>query len=493
VAPDAAVRDPTGVARFGLMEAFLWTALPACASVALLSVTAHICQDLASVPLLWIGPMVVYLATFIAAFASDRWRRRTFWLPVFGAASYAVVAAWFVEERLPYAWQVGVHLVLLASLCMVCHGEAAGLRPEPSRLTAFYLFLAAGGALGGVLAGVVAPRTLEDQYELPLCILAAWVLAVAVMITDPRSRLHRYRSVSRLGAIGALWLALAAGMGYYEGEHRSNSLATARNFYGVLQVHEPPVDKSKHAFRQLYNGRISHGAQFLEPARRRQPTQYYHRESGVGLVLGAPHDRPRRVGLIGLGAGTLASYADAGETFVFYEINPRAVEFANRYFTYLADARERGAWVTVCLGDARLSLEHQAPQQFDVLAVDAFNSDSIPAHLLTREAFALYLRHVKDPDGVLAVHVSNLYMRLDLVALAAAEHFGLDAVEVDAGPGEEEPVGSRSVWALLHREPGYFADRGIGVPLADAAAGRPSVTWTDDFHNVVQILTYGHP
>jgi hypothetical protein len=468
------------------LEHFLWLALPAIASVLLLAVTAYLCQDVAAIPLLWIAPMVVYLLTFILSFDSDFWYRRWFWLPAAAASSFASVYAWdnFQDLYLPH--HLATHLALLLSIGMVCHGELARMRPRADRLTSYYLCISAGGALGGVLVGVVAPVLLADHYELQLSILAAWILALVILVTDRRSPFYDGGSFKALLAMGALLIALGVAMYRESSEYRGAVRASTRNFYGVLKVLTRDVKLPSHSRLVLANGRIWHGVQLVNYPR--HATQYYRADSGVGLALLQPHETgPRRIGVVGLGTGTLAAYAEKGDLYRFYEINPSVTRFADSYFTFLRDARDRGAEIDVVPGDARLALERSPPQDFDVLAVDAFSGDAIPTHLLTLEAFAAYLRHLEAPHGVLAIHISNQYLDLSGVVESAARRYGLTARLVDVQP-PDEPGASRSVWVLLSRPEGYLATLKIGTPLEASRQGEPEVVWTDEFSNLLTIL-----
>jgi len=472
-------------ARPRWLQFMLWLALPACASVALMAITDYLSQDVASFPLLWILPLATYLVSFILTFDSDRWYVRWFWLAGLAALSYAAVFTWSQGSQVSLRWQVAGHIALLFCLCMACHGELARLRPPAERLTSFYLCLSAGGALGGFLVAVAAPMTLPDRYELQLGILAAWLLVLVVLVTDRQSIFFDGGSFRRLLAMGALLVGLVVSMVAQALTERKDAVDMARNFYGVLELSE--IDRGA-PYYLLLNGRISHGAQYQTEENRRVPSQYYHVDSGVGELLSHP-DRPapRHVGIVGLGAGTLAAYAEKGDHFTFYEINPQVVEFAEKYFTYLADARERGATITIVPGDARLALERQEPQEFDALVLDAFTGDAIPIHLLTREAFELYLRHLKQPGGVLAVHMSNLHLDLAPVLRGAMDRFDFDATGVDA-PADGSPAGQRSIWVLLSREPGYLASKSLGKALVRAGPDSAALEWTDDYSNVLDIL-----
>lgn len=471
------------------LQMFFWIALAACPSVLLLAITADICQDVASSPQLWIAPLVVYLLSFILAFASPVWRARGVWLPLLVVSSLAVMYSWHNVTDFSYLWHLAFNLALLLAGCMACHGELAGMQPAPRRLTSYYLAIAAGGALGGVLVGVVAPLTLGDNYELPLGIIAAWLLALAVMITDPASVLYDGRSFSRLLAYLALLLAMMVGAGTYAYAQREAAVVIHRNFYGTLKVRELNEEGSPYYRHSLVNGRILHGVQYLTPERRRIASQYYSLVSGVGRVLVPPRGSGRRVAVVGLGAGTLAAYAEQGDAFVFYELNPAVIRIAQRQFSFLADARQRGAQVDCIVGDARLALERQAPQNFDLLVLDAFTGDSIPTHLLTVEAFELYERHLASPAGILAVHISNAHLELARVVKAVAARGKLDALLIESPP-DGSPEGSIALWALVTR-PGNSAAIPSEAVAIDAIVPREGVLWTDDFNNLVDVLVTG--
>jgi hypothetical protein len=468
---------------------FFWLALPACASTLLLAITAHITQHVAPIPLLWILPMVAYLLSFILTFDSDRWYVRPLWMPLAAGLAFVAVFTWQRQVTPDIQWLVGLHVLLLLAVAMVCHGELARLRPPVRCLTSYYLCIAAGGALGGVFTGIIAPLIFTDHYELHVSLVFAWLLATAVLVTDPRSPVYdggRGRAFAGLLATIALLVALVVALRVQVGKQREDAVHADRNFYSALQIFER---SSPVPHYELGHGHIIHGGQFIDPASRRVPFAYFHQKSGVGLAfLSLKPEPPRRVGILGLGVGTLAAYAEPGDHIQFYEINPQVIDFAEKYFTYLEDARQRGATVEVHEGDARLVLERQPPQNFDLLVMDAFNGDAVPVHLLTREAFETYLRHLH-VDGVLAVHVSNVYLRLDPVIKAAAEHFDLDAARFNADAGDD-PAGRPSSYILLHRRKGYFAERNFGGPLYDERHPLESVPWTDDYTNVARILNW---
>jgi hypothetical protein len=303
----------------------LWLALPACACLSLLAVTTHLCLDVASIPLLWIAPMATYLITFILTFDSDRWYRRDVWLPILGASSFAAVSSWSRGADLTFAWQVGIHLILLLSIGMICHGEVVRLRPHSQRLTAFYLSISAGGVVGGLLAAVVAPLVLNDYDELAIAMIAAWVLSLLVLVTDPASPFYDGRSFRPLVAMGLMLAALVVGIGVHLVRKSDSVIAKTRNFYGTLKVRELNPESPQWTYYSLYSGRISHGSQFTSPEMRRVAVQYYVPHSGIGDLL-LHTQPPRQVGVVGLGAGGLAVYAEPGDHFIFYEINPQVID-----------------------------------------------------------------------------------------------------------------------------------------------------------------------
>jgi hypothetical protein len=469
----------------------LWLALPACASILLLAFTSYLTQHLAPIPLLWILPLVVYLLSFILTFDSDRWYRRWFWMPLAALLSLAAVLTWLQNLPPPVPWMISLHIMLLFAAAMVCHGELVRVRPTASRLTVYYLAIAAGGALGGFFVSVAAPVLFSDHYELHFGLLLAWLLALASLIADRQSPFYRGGKRAALaGLLGCvvLLVGLAAAMALDIHKQHRGVIAADRNFYGPLQV-ALRNESSQDAYYEFINGQISHGGQFADPSRRDLATSYFHNGSGIGRVFSELKPQPpRRVGVVGLGAGTLAAYASRGDSFQFYEINPQVIEFAEKHLTYLRNARKRGAEIAIHRNDARLALERQEPQQFDVLVLDAFNGDAIPTHLLTMEAFEIYLRHLS-ADGVLAVHISNLYLDLEAVLQAAANRYGLEASNI-VTQADVSPGAAAANWVLLHRREGYFGERKFGVNLRVVHQAWPPVSWTDDYTNVPKILSW---
>jgi hypothetical protein len=481
---DAAAVQADGKPGWGIRT--LWMALAACASTLLLAVTNHLTQNVAAIPFLWVLPLSLYLLSFILCFSGEgRYPRKVF-LPL---VAIALGGMSFLLSEGQETARLEVLVPLFAGglfvCCMVCHGELAKMKPHPRHLTSYYLMISLGGAVGGVFVGLVAPYGFPGYYELPagIAACAALTLVVLVRLRTPGSPKSRWRAAGFLFA--TIYAAGLAGvLAWQIRETTRDARVMARNFYGVLKVSDSIPATGAGALRTLLHGTITHGRQFLSPARRRQPTTYYGPKSGVGLaLLERGRGRFLRVGIVGLGAGTIAAYGMRGDTFRFYEINPLVVRLADTEFSYMRDSEAK---VDVVPGDARLSLEAEPPQRYDVLAVDAFSGDSIPVHLLTREAFDLYFRHLKE-DGVLAMHVSNKYLDLKPVVGRAAESAGKGAMVVDTGDEAESGVYG-STWILVSGDARFFgrpALKEAGGTLAAREGVRP---WTDDYSNLFRIL-----
>jgi hypothetical protein len=452
----------------------LWAALAATGSFLLLAVTNHLCQNISSIPLLWVVPLSIYLLTFILCFDGRGWYRPELFASMLAAA--LGVMAWTLADRsLAYKLelQIGVFCVGLFLACMFCHGELARLKPAPRYLTRFYLMVSAGGAVGSALVGLVAPLVLPAYFELAFGLAAcAALLAYQVRQGHP---------VFVALAIVALVFTVGAGAWQIQ-EFFDGTLLATRNFYGVLRVQLYGAETSRH--RSLMHGTILHGTQYLEPDLARRPTTYYTQTSGVGRALESMHPttRPLKVGVIGLGAGTLATYGSKGDIYRFYDINPAVIVIANRDFSYLKDS---DATIQTPLGDARLNLEREAPQGFDLLAIDAFSSDSIPVHLLTDEALAVYVKHMK-PGGIIAFHLTNRFLDLIPVVKQLADAHHMFAVLV-ADEGDEGIV-SRSDWVLLSDREASLQVPQIAEAASEIATRENLRLWTDDFNNIIQIL-----
>ncbi len=468
--------SPIGAARYAW-----WLALSATGSVLLLAVTNHLTQNVASVPLLWLVPLTIYLLTFILAFEGKGWYRPGLVGP-FLIAALAGTGWLLVDTDLHYrlSLQLAVFLPALFIGCLFCHGELYRLRPEPARLTAFYLTVSIGGALGGLLVAVVAPLVFNGYYELGLG-LAALALLGAL-------RLAEMGRVAHYAALAAL-LGIAACVAYDGLRDQRDLLVSERSFYGVLHVKEYSPGERSH-LRRLVHGTIMHGEQYMDGELRRLITSYYTPHSGIGAAIQSKQDHRLKVGVIGLGTGTLAAYGRAGDVFRFYEIDPNVVEIARQQFSFLSDSPAK---IDIALGDARLSLEREAAQgraqDFDVLAIDAFSSDAIPVHLITREALGIYLRHMK-ADGIVAFHVSNRFLDLVPVVARIAREQDAQALLIEDDPDEDDATGrSRSDWVLVSRSAAALAAKPIVEKRGVRAEDRPDWrTWTDDYSNLIQIL-----
>jgi hypothetical protein len=468
-------REPAQIATPQFSEWLLWLALAACPAALLLAVTSHLTENIAAIPFLWVLPLSLYLLSFILCFESGRWYRRWLFAPL------AAISLPLMTRLISGDEQISAIALLSAAtfvLFMVCHGELARRRPTPAYLTSYYLMIAAGGALGGLFIGLAAPYLFNALYDLPIVLSLAACLFLYLLWIERAAKVTLFTLVAGVtfGFIGILARETWNSFAY--------SRLLVRNFYGSLVVYDDEMPRAMGPVRVLRNGMIDHGEQFLWPKNQRYPTTYYARNSGIGRALTALMDRgPIHAGVIGLGTGTLAAYARPIDRYSFYELNPNVVKIATTQFTFLKDCL---APHVVIPGDARLSLEREPPQHFDILILDAFSGDSIPVHLLTREAFELYWRHLK-PDGVLAVHVSNKYLSLGPVIALAALECRKQAMLLSYD-GDETNEESSSLWVLMTSRRGFFDLPSIAAAatLIDPLPGlRP---WTDDYSNLYRIL-----
>lgn len=493
-------------------RAGLWLMLSACAVVLLMGVTNKLCLDIASVPFLWVVPLATYLVTFVVCFASEKTYRR--WpfallavLALVPSAGLGVWVSWLESSTRALLQsppvQIASYCSLLFAACTLLHGELYRLRPPAGALTAFYLSVSAGGALGGIFVGIAAPVLFSDYHELGIGLGLAALLLLALWTHDPASRLHAATPRRRWAIVtGGALLLLCAGAALARRSDRM--LHRERSFFGVYRVVE--YESGHSVQRRLMNGTTLHGVQILGKWRR-LPTSYYGRATGLGLVLGdaAP---ARRVGVIGLGVGTLAAYGRAGDTLRFYEIDPAVVRIARKdgFFHFLEDS---AAHVEVVVGDGRLSLASEqdrgTPQAFDVLILDAFQSDAIPVHLLTVEAFARYVAALA-PDGLLAVHASNRHFDVMRLAARVGEASGLHALEiVNRHTRRLQSKASQWVWLARDAEriralEAHVRRRQQALGLAPDAVkmARPGPAelahlplWTDDYSDLFGVLRAG--
>jgi SAM-dependent methyltransferase len=464
----------------------IWIALAACGSILLLSVTTFLTQDVAAIPFLWVLPLSIYLLTFIICFDSPRAYVRPVFYPLLAVA--LGLLAYLLKHpnsTLKIGWTVLLAVSALFFCCMVCHGELVRLKPDPRHLTLFYTMLSVGGATGGIFVALVAPSVFSGYDEFPIGLGLCAVLAALVLLAAHRQWLH-----SPWGRVlsGAL-LALVAAYLFFLGSIVHDSLAgyrlARRNFYGQLRVEDAKDQDDNFVHRKLLHGVINHGEQILDAKYRRQPISYFCHGTGIAyaMLTGKP-GVPRRIGILGLGCGTLAAYGRPGDTIRIYEINPLVLDIARSEFTYLGDTP---AHIETVLGDGRLSLEREPSQQFDVLVMDAFSGDSVPVHLITREAFQTYLRHLK-PGGILAVNISNKHLDLRPVMERGATAVGRIALYYSYDASEEDTFCKNADWVLINEptvrdtQPGLYKAGQVLQPYTAFHA------WTDDFSNMFRIL-----
>ena len=456
-------------------EKTLWLLMAACGSLLLSAVTSHLSQNIAAIPLLWILPLTIYLLTFVLAFNGKlywRWLMVRLLAVALGSVGYFIAKP---NEDLPIAVSIPLFCLTLFIGAFFCHGELYRRRPAARYLTQYYLLIAAGGALGSMFVGVLAPLVFSGSYEMAWSLVYTAALAAAILWRE-----HWAWRIFWPAAAAALLVVVVL----QERADREDAIVQVRSFYGTLRVTDEETEDAGR-YRTLIHGTIQHGTQFMASDElRRLPTTYYSRDSGVGLALdNCCKGRPRRVADIGLGTGTLAAYGEPGDVFRFYEIDPRVEVIAKNVFTYLRDSHAK---IEIAHGDARLSLEAEPPENYDVIAVDAFSGDAIPVHLLTAEAIKLYERHLA-PGGIIAVHISNTYLSLAPVVQAEADHAGLHALLISTADNDDTGAFS-SDWVLVTANEKFLA-----LPeIADAGVKidpNPGLRlWTDDYSSLLPIL-----
>ena len=500
---DSMVVPPHDQPHPAVKDYFLWIALAATASILLLAVTSKITQEVAVIPFLWVLPLSIYLFTFVLAFSGERWYSRQIFLLLFFASTFLAGWAQANSYTLGILEQTGIYTLVLFSACMVCHGELYRTRPHPAHLTSFYLNVSIGGAVGGLIINFLAPYLFKGFWELPLGLILCWLLFLAVLLVNKAANFTRWIFITDVAlALIALVISSVNSFQQIQADLVNDSFIQ-RNFYGVLRVRQRdfdaviPIhlgDQTITAYHRyaLIHGSIVHGYQFHDETLRNLPTSYYGRTSGAGLaILNHPNrNNGMRVGVLGLGVGTLAVYGLPGDVYRFYEINPAVIDLAKGqkgYFTYLSDSQAK---VEIISGDARLSLEQELAagqlQNYDVLILDVFSSDSIPVHLLDAESFLVYL-HQLSPDGILAIHITNHHLDLVPVVWTLADHYGLARVMInDSGNGV---ITNQSTWFLLSRDSILMSNPAITTraePM-DNYVSRVHL-WTDDYNNLFQIL-----
>jgi spermidine synthase len=462
-----------------LSHKVMWVLLPMGGAMQLSAVTSYLTANVAPIPLLWILPLGVYLLTIILAFEWSRFLPRSIvsrlLIVMLAGVGYALTKQ---DTTWPMRISIGFFLLEAFAACLFCHSETYALKPKRnSESTLFYLLFAAGGAAGSFLIGIAFPLLFRFNFDLVITCCMTAILAFATTWKDGWSQRLLW---------GVASIALAVQIHWIHTVLERNTIAATRNFYGALRVKQS-FGIPGATLRTLANGSVEHGTQiFGTDEQRKTPTSYYAPDSGVGLALRLCCDEsPRKIGVIGLGAGTLAAYGRRGDQIEFYDINPGVEPIARNVFTYL---RESAASVHVISGDARTSLAQEPPQGFDVLAIDAFSGDAIPLHLLTKQALALFLSHLK-PGGVLAFHISNRHVDLAPPIALLAQDAGLHAVTITTGAKEARGEFT-ATWMLLTMNGDLLKQ-----PEIARVAHRPQTMpglrlWTDDYSSLLPVLEW---
>jgi spermidine synthase len=458
-------------------QKLLWVLLPMGAAMQLSAVTSYLTANVAAIPLLWVLPLGVYLLTIILAFEFPRLLPRSvvtrFLIIMLASIGYAFSKQ---DVEWPLRISIGFFLVEAFASCLFCHSEAYRLRPRrTSESTMFYLLFAAGGAMGSFLIGIAFPLLFRFNMDLVITCCLTALLACIVTWQDGWSSRLLWGVGTIIMCVQVFWIHTV---------NERNTQVAVRNFYGALRVKQN-FGYPGAILRTLTNGNVEHGTQiFGTDAQRHTPTTYYAEDSGIGLALRfCCNGRPRKIGVIGLGAGTIAAYGKPGDHIQFYDINPAVEPIARNVFTYIRDS---GAQVSVITGDARTSLTTEPPQRFDVLAVDAFSGDAIPLHLLTTQALALYRRHLA-PGGIIAFHISNRHVDLEPPIALLANSAGMEVRHVHSlannATGEYT-----STWMLVTDNGAFFLQPELVAHAFDAETLPGLRPWTDDFWSLLPVL-----
>ena len=459
-----------------LGQQLIWVALAACPSMLMVADTSFMTENIAPIPLMWVMPLALYLLSFIICFEMPSWYKRVVWLPllVLSLALLAYLPNLGIGEW-PVSLSVGLNLLSFFVVCMACHGELALQKPNPRHLTSYYLMLSVGGFLGGFFVGVIAPYFFNSNYEFAVGLVLSAAVVLTALIGPAEGLARSWRiPVGVLG--GAISMALVwASVSYHQSKSEGVTWK-GRNFYGSLKMYEYG------GYRRMLHGQIIHGQQYVSDDLRRLPTTYFTPASGVGLAMLAKGEKgPLHVGVLGLGVGTLVAYGRAGDVYRLYEIDPLVIELAQEKFTYLSDTPAK---LEIVLGDGRLQLEREPSQQFDVLVMDAFSGDSVPVHLLTLEAFAIYFKHLKT-DGVLAMNVTNAFLDLVPVLKRAADHYGKH-IRLLEHPGDQG-FAFASRWIVITDSKDFFDQTSLQA-MREVDAPKDFVAWRDDYSSLLAVL-----
>ena len=540
---DFGSKDTTGEQSEGktplIWQRLCWVGLSGLSSLMFIATTNHVCHDIATVPFLWIIPLALYLISFIICFDHPRWYIRELWCGLCVAAIFVLVC---LDLDLGFVQNLLLHFGVMFLICMVCHGELVILRPaNRQHITEYYLFISAGGALGGLFITLIATRYFDEYYEWPLGLLMSFLIAAGVLgkIASRKQWLGAASHwIMGFGIVIATclvgwcldpfdWLVSDLGQGV-----RKQNLFQARNFYGTVSVtdkqYTQPISAGENngiirgldsGHRSFWSGNTLHGRQWTDPKKRDLPLTYYSKDSGVGQTLQycierTHREQPLKFAVVGLGSGALAAYARPAEgarpadECVMYEINPLVEQIAREHFWYLPNYEQRlGKPIEVRLGDARLTMEREALQEYDVIVLDAFSGDSVPAHLLTREAFEIYRKHLKkNADGTIAgmicIHITNTYLNLYPVVKNAAEQvLNLKYTSVYKGSDAQEML-ERSHYFVMSNDPLFLDQTPTLPPFAKVYGPDGGVTgrkvieqdwpgiplWTDHYSTIFNLL-----
>jgi len=518
-----------------LWQRLCWVGLSALSSLMFIATTNHVCHDIATVPFLWIIPLALYLLTFIICFDHPRWYVRELWCGLCLAAIFSLVC---LNLKLGFLPNLILHFGTMFFICMVCHGELVKLRPDNQRhITEYYLLISAGGALGGLFVTLVATPYFDEYYEWPLGLLLSFLIAATVlgMLASKRKWFGANSNwpvvvgiVLTTGYVGRCldpfdWLNSGEDPGI-----KVTLLMKARNFYGTVSVSDKQYTKQLRAeendgiardldsgYRNFRSGSVLHGRQWTDPRKQDLPLTYYDKESGVGKALQycieeSHRDRPLKFGVVGLGSGALAAYARpaqgnrSADECVMYEINPLVENIAREHFWYLPNYEKRvGKPIEVRLGDARLTMEREADQEYDMIVLDAFSGDSVPAHLLTREAFEIYRKHLKKNEdgttaGMIAIHITNTYLNLYPVVKNAAEQVMRTKYTSIYKVSDPQELLMRSHYFIMSNDQAFLDRTPMVAPfeLDESESGQREIDqdwpgialWTDHYSTIFNIL-----
>lgn len=469
-------------------DVFLWIMLSAIGVMLLVSITNAMTQNIPPVPFLWILPLCIYLLTFIISFHSPKWYVRWYWFVLFVISSFAAILMHFIGSQFDIISQIVIYSVILLSSCMICHGELVKLKPSTERLTLFYLNMSFGGFLGSAFVAFIAQNLFSQFFEFPIAIFCVYLLfSLSIYSSNDRSKKPRDHLPKRLSQFSMFFSLLLLGFfTYLNNMFIENTVATSRNFYGILSIKELVINGNKE--RRLIDGTTSHGTQSQQAELTNIPMSYYRDNTGVALAL--EHLFPQmniKVGLVGLGAGTLAAYGRKGDEYTFYELNPDVEFMARQYFSYLENSK---ANVQVILGDGRVSLTNELIQgqkhRYQVLVIDAFSGDSVPAHLLTQEALKLYWQHLAD-DGILAIHVSNSHLDLTSLTRGLAASVEKQALYFKTGATENEV--NQAQWVLITNNAEFINNSKVKrLSSSWPHSADNNIVWTDDYSPLLSVL-----